>query len=62
MTLVYFITRLVQKLGHINVFLELWARLFEEILCTGQIGIKLEGTPVYCIKVRPALVMFLAYE
>ena len=40
----YFNTQLVQKLGHINIFLELWAELFQENLGTGQLAIKLEGT------------------
>ena len=32
--LVYFNTGLTQNLGHINVFLELWAQLFQENLGT----------------------------
>ena len=40
----YFSTRLVRKLGHINVFLELWAQLFQENLGTRRLAIKLEGT------------------
>ena len=42
--LVYFNTGLVRKLEHINVFLELWAHLFEENLGTCRLAIKLEGT------------------
>ena len=42
--LVYFNTGLVQNLGHINVFLELWAQLFTENLGTHRLIIKLEGT------------------
>ena len=42
--LVYFNTRLVQKFGHIHVFLELWAQLLQENLGTGWFAIKLEGT------------------
>ena len=41
--MVYLSTRLVQKLGHTNVFLELWAQLFQENLGTGHSTIKLEG-------------------
>ena len=40
----YFNTGLVQNLGHINIFLELWAQLFQENLGTRQLAIKLEGT------------------
>ena len=40
----YFNTELVQNLGHINVFLELWAQLFKENLGTCRLAIKLEGT------------------
>ena len=36
-------TPLVQKLGHINVFLELWAQLFQENLGTARLAMKLEG-------------------
>ena len=32
--LVYFYIGLVQNLGHINIFLELWAQLFKENLGT----------------------------
>ena len=42
--LVCFITGVVQNLGHINVFLELWAQLFKENLGTHWLAIKLEGT------------------
>ena len=34
----------VQSLEHINVFLELWAQLFQENLGTHQLAKKLEGT------------------
>ena len=37
-------TGLVQNLGHINVFLELWAQLYKENLGTCRLAIKLEGT------------------
>ena len=39
-------TGLVQNLGHINVFLEVWAQLFKENLGTCRLAIKLEGTQV----------------
>ena len=42
--LVYFNTGLVQNLGHINVFLELWTQLLKENLGTRRLTIKLEGT------------------
>ena len=42
--LVYFNTGLVQNLGHINVFLDLWAQLLQDNLGTCQLAIKLEGT------------------
>ena len=42
--LVYFNTGLVRILGHIDVFLELWAQLFQENLGTCRLAIKLEGT------------------
>ena len=42
--MVYFNTGLVRNLGHINVFLELWAQLFKENLGTRRLAIKLEGT------------------
>ena len=41
--LVCFNTGLVQNLGHINVFLKLWAYLFQENLGTTRLAIKLEG-------------------
>ena len=44
-----FNTGLVQNLGHIIVFLELWAQLFKENLGTCGLAIKLEGTQVECI-------------
>ena len=40
---VYVTTGLVRNLGHINIFLELWAQLFKQNLGTRQLGIKLEG-------------------
>ena len=40
----YFNTELVRNFGHINVFLELWAQLFNENLGTRRLAIKLEGT------------------
>ena len=42
--MVYFNTRLVQKSGHINVFLDLWAQLFQENLDTCRLATKFEGT------------------
>ena len=42
--LVYFNTGLVQNLGHINVFLGLWAQLLQENLGTRRLAIKLKGT------------------
>ena len=36
-------TGLVQNLGHINVFFELWAQLHKENLGTRRLAIKLEG-------------------
>ena len=44
--LVYFNNELVQNLGHINIFLEHWAQLFEGNLSTCRLAIKLEGTLV----------------
>ena len=41
---VYYNTGLVQNLGHLNIFLELWAQLFQENLGTCRLAIKLEGT------------------
>ena len=41
--LVYINTGLVWNLGHINVFLGLWAQLFKENLGTRCLAIKLEG-------------------
>ena len=40
----YFNTGLVQNLGHVNLFLELWAQLFKENLGTRQLAINLDGT------------------
>ena len=37
-------TGLVQNLGHINIFLELWAQLYKENLGTRRLAIKLEET------------------
>ena len=34
----------VQNLGQTNVFLELWAHLFQENFGTGQLAKKIEGT------------------
>ena len=42
----YFNTGLVQNLGHINVFLELWAQLFKDNLGTRRLAIKLKGTQI----------------
>ena len=42
--LVHFNTGLAQNLGHINVFLGLWAQLCKENLGTRRLAIKLEGT------------------
>ena len=42
--MVYFHAGLVQNLGHINVFLELGAQLFQENLGTRRLALKLEGT------------------
>ena len=42
--MVFFNTGLVRNLGHINVFLELWAQLFKENLGTRRLAIKLEGS------------------
>ena len=42
--LVYFNTGLVRNLGHVNVFLELWAQLYKENLGTCRLAIKLGGT------------------
>ena len=44
--LVYINTGLVRNLGHINVFLGLWAQLFKENLGTRRLAIKFEGTQV----------------
>ena len=44
-----FNTGLVQSLGHINVFLELWVQLFKENLGTRRLAIKLEGTQLESI-------------
>ena len=44
MTFGLFDTGLVQNLGHINIFLELWAQLFKEHLGTRRLAIKLKGT------------------
>ena len=41
---VYFNTGLVRNFGHLIVFLELWAHLFQENLGTRQLVTKLEGT------------------
>ena len=37
------LTRLVRKLGHINVVLEIWAQLFQENLGTGRFLHKVRG-------------------
>ena len=42
--MVYFNTQLVRKLGHMNIFLELWAQLFQKNLGTRLLAIKLEET------------------
>ena len=42
--MVQFNTGLVRNLGHINVFLGLWAQLFKETLGTHRLAIKLERT------------------
>ena len=42
----YFNIGLVKNLGHINVFLKLWAQLFQKSLGTGQLAKKLQGTLV----------------
>ena len=42
----YINTGLVRNLGHINVFLGLWAQLFKENLGTRRLAIKLEGTQI----------------
>ena len=47
--LVYFNTGLVQNLGHTNVFLELWAQLFQKKFGTHQLAIKLKGILVIFI-------------
>ena len=47
--LVYCNTRLVWKFGDINVFLELWAQMFQENLGTPWLAIKLGGT-LCCIE------------
>ena len=53
--MVYINTGLVRNLGHINVFLELWAQLLKENLGTRRLAIKLEGTQpastvvAYCV-------------
>ena len=47
--LVYINTGLVRNLGHINVFLGLWAQLFKENLGTYRLAIKLEGTQQQCM-------------
>ena len=46
--MVYFNTGLVQNLGHVNVFLEIWAQLFKENLGTCRLTIKLEETQFKC--------------
>ena len=40
----YFNTGLVRNLGHLIVFLELWAHLFQENLGTRRLATKSEGT------------------
>ena len=40
----YFNTELVQNSGHLIVFLELWAHLFQENLGTCRLATNLEGT------------------
>ena len=42
-------TGLVQNLGNIIVFLELWAQLFEENLGTRRLAMKLEGTQIIAV-------------
>ena len=46
MTFCVFNTGLVQNLGHLIVFLELWAHLFQENLGTRRLATKSEGTLV----------------
>ena len=41
----YFNTGLIGSLGHINVFLQLWAHLLSENLDTRPLAKKLKGTP-----------------
>ena len=47
--MVYFNTELVQNLGHINVFLGVWAQLFYDNLGTRRLAIELEGTQVVVV-------------
>ena len=47
--MVYFNTGLVQNLGHITVFLELWAQLFKENLGTRRLAMKLWGTQLVTV-------------
>ena len=42
--LVYFTYKLIQNLGHINIFLQYCTQLFQENLCTCRLAQKLEGT------------------
>ena len=44
MNLLLGLQKAYQNLRHINVFLELWAQLFQENLGTSRLAIKLEGT------------------
>ena len=55
---VYFNTGLVQNLGHLMVFLELWAHLFQENLGTRRLATKSEGTQlVGIVQVRFASIL-----
>ena len=69
--MVYFNTGLVRNLGHINVFLQLWAQLFQENLGTRRLAIKLEGTqflrtkPGYkhlAKKFKPAISVYVGFN